>query len=179
VSHHLQGVHWYHREIALPMNQPDLRPPPPSFADHSHIVFIRTSGQVYSMEAVEQMNVKIKCWTVRDALFSHDPQLRVCVFFLPLSKWLQRIGSHHGRPLHSQRYHKVRLSGPLFFFPDTTLCVCNNSIQDPSNMQKRNISDFHYVKEGLTVKDEEEEDVSKYINATGTTQKVLQELATV
>ena len=46
-------------------------------------------------------------------------------------------------------------------------------------MQKRNISEFHYVKEGLSLKEEEEEDASKNINAVGTTQKVLAELASV
>ncbi len=33
-------------------------------ADYSHIVFIRTSGQVYSMEAIDQLNIKTKNWTV-------------------------------------------------------------------------------------------------------------------
>lgn len=54
-----------------------------------------------------------------------------------------------------------------------------SSIQDPNDMEKRNISDFHYIKEGLSIKDEEEEDATKNINAVGTTQKVLQALASV
>lgn len=99
-----------------------------AFTDHSHIVFIRTSGQVYSMEAVEQMNIKIKSW---NDLITGDPFTRKDII----------------------------------------------SIQDPNDMQKRNISEFHYVKEGLSLKEEEEEDASKNINAVGTTQKVLAELA--
>jgi peptidyl-prolyl cis-trans isomerase-like protein 2 len=99
-----------------------------AFTDHSHIVFIRTSGQVYSMEAVEQMNIKIKSW---NDLITGDPFTRKDIV----------------------------------------------SIQDPNDMQKRNISEFHYVKQGLSLKDEEEEDPTKNINAVGTTQKVLQELA--
>lgn len=46
-------------------------------------------------------------------------------------------------------------------------------------MQTRNISEFHHIKEGLSIKDEKEEDISQNINAVGTTEKVLQEIASV
>lgn len=150
--------------------------------DHSHIVFIRTSGQVYSMEAVEQMNIKIKSWNVRGT-----------------SAWLALVSSHclvvsapsagsyHGRPVHPQRHHQVCYTSTPPKPSHRRLTVSSVgarglvscSIQDPNDMQKRNISEFHYVKEGLSLKEEEEEDASKNINAVGTTQKVLAELASV
>ena len=36
-----------------------------AFSDHTRIVFIKTSGQVYSMEAIDQLNIKTNNWTVR------------------------------------------------------------------------------------------------------------------
>lgn len=153
--------------------------------DHSHIVFIRTSGQVYSMEAVEQMNIKIKSWNVRGTLAWLALAL-VSSHGLVVSA--PSAGSYHGRPVHPQRHHQVCYTStpprPSHRWRLTVLSVgarglVSCSIQDPNDMQKRNISEFHYVKEGLSLKEEEEEDASKNINAVGTTQKVLAELASV
>jgi hypothetical protein len=72
-------------------------------ADHSHIVFVRTSGQVYSMEAVEQMNIKIKSWNVCSLAF--HPFLARIVSRVLTYFW--SVGSDHGRSVHSQRRHQV------------------------------------------------------------------------
>ncbi|XP_045542878.1 RING-type E3 ubiquitin-protein ligase PPIL2 [Papilio machaon] len=77
------------------------------FTKNSHIVAIRTTGNVYSHEAVEQLNIKGKNW--KD-LINDTPFTRSDII----------------------------------------------TIQDPSNLTKFNISNFHHIKNNLKVETEEE-----------------------
>ena len=74
------------------------------FNENSHIVAVRTTGNVYSYEAIEQLNINPKHW--KD-LITDEPFTR------------------------SDIIH----------------------IQDPTNLDKRNIADYFYVKMGLSVGD--------------------------
>lgn len=76
------------------------------FTKNSHIVAIRTSGNVYSYEAVEQLNIKGKNW--KDLV------------------------------------------------DDTPFAARNDiiTIQDPQNLAKFNISNFHHIKHNLRVETE-------------------------
>ncbi|CAH2074542.1 unnamed protein product, partial [Iphiclides podalirius] len=77
------------------------------FTKNSHIVAIRTTGNVYSYEAVEQLNIKTKNW--KD-LIDDTPFTRSDII----------------------------------------------TIQDPNNLNKFNISNFHHIKNNLRVETEEE-----------------------
>ncbi|XP_072943579.1 RING-type E3 ubiquitin-protein ligase PPIL2 [Epargyreus clarus] len=77
------------------------------FTKNSHIVAIKTTGNVYSYEAVEQLNIKGKNW--KD-LVNDTPFARTVII----------------------------------------------TIQDPQNLNKFNISNFHHIKNNLRVETEEE-----------------------
>uniref|UniRef100_A0A1B6CWT2 RING-type E3 ubiquitin-protein ligase PPIL2 n=1 Tax=Clastoptera arizonana TaxID=38151 RepID=A0A1B6CWT2_9HEMI len=75
--------------------------------NHSHIVVNSETGNVFSYEAVEQLNIKTKSW--KD-LLTDEPFKRSDLI----------------------------------------------TLQDPSNLEKFNLSNFHHVKNNLRVEDEEE-----------------------
>lgn len=77
------------------------------FTKNSHIVAIATTGNVFSYEAVEQLNIKTKNW--KD-LISDVPFTRKDII----------------------------------------------TIQDPNNLEKFNITTFHYIKKNLRVETEEQ-----------------------
>lgn len=58
---------------------PCIRPARTAFTNNSHIVAIRTTGNVYSYDAVEQLNIKAKNW--RD-LLSDEPFTRSDIIVL-------------------------------------------------------------------------------------------------
>ncbi|KAF5307913.1 hypothetical protein FQR65_LT06480 [Abscondita terminalis] len=78
-----------------------------NFTNSSHFAAIRTTGNVYSMEAIEQLNIKTKNWRdlITDVLFERKDVI---------------------------------------------------VLQDPSNLEKFNISLFHHVKNNLRMETEEE-----------------------
>lgn len=80
---------------------------------NSHIVGIAKTGNVYSMEAIEQLNIKTKNW--KD-LITDEPIERKDIIIL----------------------------------------------QDPQNLSKFNISNFHHVKENLRVETEGIIQIKKY-----------------
>ncbi|KAG0053050.1 RING-type E3 ubiquitin-protein ligase ppil2, partial [Gryganskiella cystojenkinii] len=101
------------------------------FNENTHIVAIKTSGNVYAYEAVERLNIKAKFW-------------------------------------------KDLMTDESFTRKDII------TIQDPHNMQKKNLADFHYVKNDLSALDEEKErkkrDPMNNINQKGATGKILSQL---
>ncbi|KAG0203359.1 RING-type E3 ubiquitin-protein ligase ppil2 [Mortierella sp. GBA30] len=101
------------------------------FNEHTHIVAIKTSGNVYAFEAVERLNIKAKFW--KD-LMTDEPFTRKDII----------------------------------------------TIQDPHNLQNRNLADFHYVKNDLVAVDEEKErkkrDPLNNINQKGSTGKILTQM---
>ncbi|EGF80539.1 hypothetical protein BATDEDRAFT_30088 [Batrachochytrium dendrobatidis JAM81] len=103
-----------------------------TFNNHTHIVAIKTSGNVYAYEAVDQLNIKTKNWS-------------------------------------------DLITGEKFTRKDII------TLQDPHHVSERNITDFHYLKNNISVLDEAAEkkkaQVSYKINATGTTSRVLEEMA--
>lgn len=82
------------------------------FNENSHIVAIQTTGNVYSHEAVERLNVKTK--NLRDLL-----------------------------------------TDELFQKSDII------TLQDPTNLEKFDISSFHHIKNNLTIDEDEVESVKK------------------
>lgn len=52
----------------------------------SHIVAIKTSGNVFSYEAVQQFNVKLKSWhdLITDVAFTKDDIIHIQVFPMPI-----------------------------------------------------------------------------------------------
>uniref|UniRef100_A0A6I8NZ56 RING-type E3 ubiquitin-protein ligase PPIL2 n=1 Tax=Ornithorhynchus anatinus TaxID=9258 RepID=A0A6I8NZ56_ORNAN len=102
------------------------------FSDNSHIVAVRTTGNVYAREAVEQLNVKAKSF--RD-LLTDEPFTRQDIL----------------------------------------------TLQDPTNLEKFNVSNFFHVKNNVKVVDPEEEqarlDPSYYLkNPNAETRETLEEL---
>ncbi|KAF9574519.1 Peptidyl-prolyl cis-trans isomerase cyp8 [Mortierella alpina] len=101
------------------------------FNEHTHIVAIKTSGNVYAFEAVERLNIKAKFW-------------------------------------------KDLMTDEAFTRKDIIV------IQDPHNLQNRNLAEFHYVKNELAAVDEEKErkkrDPLNNINQQGSTGKILSQL---
>ncbi|KAF9179074.1 Peptidyl-prolyl cis-trans isomerase cyp8 [Haplosporangium sp. Z 767] len=101
------------------------------FNENTHIVAIKTSGNVYAFDAVERLNIKAKFW--KD-LMTDEPFTRKDII----------------------------------------------TIQDPHNLQKRNLAEFHYVKNELNVVDEETErkkrDPLNNINQKGSTGKILSQM---
>uniref|UniRef100_H0WP25 RING-type E3 ubiquitin-protein ligase PPIL2 n=1 Tax=Otolemur garnettii TaxID=30611 RepID=H0WP25_OTOGA len=102
------------------------------FTNNTHIVAIRTTGNVYAYEAVEQLNIKAK--NFRD-LLTDEPFSRQDVI----------------------------------------------TLQDPTNLDKFNVSNFFHVKNNMKIIDPDEEkakqDPSYYLKNTNTeTRETLQEL---
>ncbi|KAG0198580.1 Peptidyl-prolyl cis-trans isomerase cyp8 [Mortierella sp. NVP41] len=101
------------------------------FNENTHIVAIKTSGNVYAFEAVERLNIKAKFW-------------------------------------------KDLMTDESFTRKDII------TIQDPHNLQNRNLAEFHYVKNDLTAVNEEKErkkrDPMNNINQQGSTGKILSQL---
>ncbi|KAG0254100.1 RING-type E3 ubiquitin-protein ligase ppil2 [Mortierella polycephala] len=101
------------------------------FNENTHIVAIKTSGNVYAFDAVERLNIKAKFW--KD-LMTDEPFTRKDII----------------------------------------------TIQDPHNLQKHNLAEFHYVKNDLNVVDEETErkkrDPLNNINQKGSTGKILSQM---
>ncbi|XP_006894666.1 PREDICTED: peptidyl-prolyl cis-trans isomerase-like 2-like [Elephantulus edwardii] len=102
------------------------------FTNNSHIVAIRTTGNVYAFEAVEQLNIKAK--NFRD-LLTDEPFSRQDII----------------------------------------------TLQDPTNLDKFNVSNFYHVKNNMKVTDPDEEkakqDPSYYLKNTNTeTRETLHEL---
>ncbi|XP_028635457.1 RING-type E3 ubiquitin-protein ligase PPIL2 [Grammomys surdaster] len=102
------------------------------FTDNTHIVAIRTTGNVYTYEAVEQLNIKAK--NLRD-LLTDEPFSRQDII----------------------------------------------TLQDPTNLDKFNVSNFFHVKNNMRITDPDEEkakqDPSYYLkNTNAETRETLQEL---
>ncbi|KAF9431601.1 RING-type E3 ubiquitin-protein ligase ppil2 [Entomortierella beljakovae] len=101
------------------------------FNENTHIVAIKTSGNVYAYEAIERLNIKAKFW-------------------------------------------KDLMTDESFTRKDII------TIQDPHNLQNRNLAEFHYVKNDLAAADEVAErkkrDPLNKINQMGSTAKVLSQL---
>ncbi|KAK3828884.1 MAG: peptidyl-prolyl cis-trans isomerase-like 2 [Benniella sp.] len=102
-----------------------------TFNENTHIVAIKTSGNVFAYDAVERLNIKAKFW--KD-LMTDEPFTRKDII----------------------------------------------TIQDPHNLQNRNLAEFHYVKNELAVVDEVEEkkkrDPANNINQKGATGKILSQI---
>lgn len=77
-----------------------------AFSGHTRIVFIRTSGHVYSMEAIEQLNIKTNNWTVCLQSLSRAPDYAHTFSFSSL--FLQAL--FHG----SFIFHLPWYSGPRY-----------------------------------------------------------------
>lgn len=100
------------------------------FNENSHIVAIRTTGNVFSYEAVEQLNIKAKSY--KD-LLTDEPFVRKDII----------------------------------------------TIQDPSDVEKRNLSDFHHLKKNLKVIEDDEvasKDTLNLKSITPVTKDILEEL---
>nr|XP_020016341.1 peptidyl-prolyl cis-trans isomerase-like 2 [Castor canadensis]XP_020016342.1 peptidyl-prolyl cis-trans isomerase-like 2 [Castor canadensis]XP_020016343.1 peptidyl-prolyl cis-trans isomerase-like 2 [Castor canadensis] len=102
------------------------------FTDNTHIVAVRTTGNVYAYEAVEQLNIKAK--NFRD-LLTDEPFSRQDII----------------------------------------------TLQDPTNLDKFNVSNFFHVKNNMKITDPDEEkakqDPSYYLkNTNAETRETLQEL---
>ncbi|XP_014320538.1 peptidyl-prolyl cis-trans isomerase-like 2 [Myotis lucifugus] len=102
------------------------------FTNNTHIVAIRTTGNVYAYEAVEQLNIKAK--NFRD-LLTDEPFSRQDII----------------------------------------------TLQDPTNLDKFNVSNFFHVKNNMKITDPDEEkakqDPSYYLkNTNAETRETLQEL---
>ncbi|XP_009005537.1 RING-type E3 ubiquitin-protein ligase PPIL2 isoform X2 [Callithrix jacchus] len=102
------------------------------FTNNTHIVAVRTTGNVYAYEAVEQLNIKAK--NFRD-LLSDEPFSRQDII----------------------------------------------TLQDPTNLDKFNVSNFYHVKNNMKIIDPDEEkakqDPSYYLkNTNAETRETLQEL---
>ncbi|CAB4401044.1 unnamed protein product [Rhizophagus irregularis] len=101
------------------------------FSDHTHIVAIRTTGNVYAYEAVDRLNIKVKHW--KD-LLSEEPFTRKDII----------------------------------------------TLQDPHNLEARNLSNFYYLKNNLKLKDDESSnDPLSDINlsATGSAGRILSKIS--
>ncbi|GLH06849.1 hypothetical protein R5R35_011633 [Gryllus longicercus] len=101
-----------------------------NFTKQSHIVAIQTTGNVFSFEAVEQLNLKAKNW--KDLLTDTPFQRKDII-----------------------------------------------TIQDPTNLEKFNLSTFHHIKNNLRVIDEEaeKESASTLKTISIETQEILGELS--
>ncbi|KAH6566060.1 hypothetical protein BASA82_000368 [Batrachochytrium salamandrivorans] len=103
-----------------------------TFNNHTHIVAIKVTGNVYAYDAVDQLNIKAKNWT-------------------------------------------DLISGEKFTRKDII------TLQDPHKISERNITDFHYLKNDITVVDEVAEkakaQISYKINAVGSTSRIINEMA--
>uniref|UniRef100_A0A7P0T896 Nitric oxide synthase-interacting protein n=1 Tax=Homo sapiens TaxID=9606 RepID=A0A7P0T896_HUMAN len=102
------------------------------FTNNTHIVAVRTTGNVYAYEAVEQLNIKAK--NFRD-LLTDEPFSRQDII----------------------------------------------TLQDPTNLDKFNVSNFYHVKNNMKIIDPDEEkakqDPSYYLkNTNAETRETLQEL---
>ncbi|CAG8558318.1 11226_t:CDS:10 [Paraglomus occultum] len=101
------------------------------FTEHTHIVAIKTTGNVYAYEAIDRLNIKTKNW--RD-LLTDEPFTRADIIVL----------------------------------------------QDPHNLEARNLSNFYYVKhdQKLSDKDAKENPLNDInVSATGSAGRVLAKLA--
>ncbi|ELK26284.1 Peptidyl-prolyl cis-trans isomerase-like 2 [Myotis davidii] len=130
------------------------------FTNNTHIVAIRTTGNVYAYEAVEQLNIKAKNFRdlLTDEPFSRQDIITLQVRSLPLCS---REGPRE--PWHS------------------CLCRPHLSPQDPTNLDKFNVSNFFHVKNNMKITDPDEEkarqDPSYYLkNTNAETRETLQEL---
>uniref|UniRef100_A0A8C5MGC2 Peptidylprolyl isomerase like 2 n=1 Tax=Leptobrachium leishanense TaxID=445787 RepID=A0A8C5MGC2_9ANUR len=135
------------------------------FTNNSHIVAVSKTGNVFSYEAVEQLNIKPKSYKdlLTDEPFTRQDILTLQAldtFHLP---GLPCLGNPSTRAVVSSVDH-------IFLFP-----------QDPTNLDKFNVSDFFHVKNNLKVVDPEEEKArqnpSYYLkNANMETRETLSEL---
>ncbi|RIA96928.1 cyclophilin-like domain-containing protein [Glomus cerebriforme] len=101
------------------------------FSDHTHIVAIKTTGNVYAYEAVDRLNIKTKHW--KD-LLSEDPFTRKDII----------------------------------------------TLQDPHNLEARNLSNFYYLKNNLKLKDDESSNDSLSdinLSATGSAGRILSKIS--
>ncbi|KAK9728920.1 cyclophilin peptidyl-prolyl cis-trans isomerase Cyp8 [Basidiobolus ranarum] len=100
------------------------------FSDHTHIVAVKTTGNVFAYDTVERLNIKAKYW---QDLLTDEPFTRKDIV----------------------------------------------TLQDPHNVEGRNLTTFHHLKNDLKVLTEEElakRDPSNNITNVGTTGRVLAEL---
>lgn len=96
------------------------------FTEFSYIVAIKTSGNVYSYDAVEELNLKAK--NFRD-LLTDEPFTKADIL----------------------------------------------TIQDPKNLERRNLNQFHHVRAGIKNK-EEAEDPLKNIRVSESTKKIMRQV---
>ncbi|RHZ79257.1 hypothetical protein Glove_150g39 [Diversispora epigaea] len=100
------------------------------FNDHTHIVAIKTTGNVYSYEAIDRLNIKTKNW-------------------------------------------KDLLEDVPFTRKDII------TLQDPHNLESRNLMNFHYLKNDLKIDEDKSDKPLNDINieATGSAALVLTKIA--
>uniref|UniRef100_G1PV35 RING-type E3 ubiquitin-protein ligase PPIL2 n=1 Tax=Myotis lucifugus TaxID=59463 RepID=G1PV35_MYOLU len=130
------------------------------FTNNTHIVAIRTTGNVYAYEAVEQLNIKAKNFRdlLTDEPFSRQDIITLQVRSLPcaLGRGLENLGA-------------------------AALCQPHSPPRDPTNLDKFNVSNFFHVKNNMKITDPDEEkakqDPSYYLkNTNAETRETLQEL---
>uniref|UniRef100_A0A8C9FC74 RING-type E3 ubiquitin-protein ligase PPIL2 n=1 Tax=Pavo cristatus TaxID=9049 RepID=A0A8C9FC74_PAVCR len=137
------------------------------FTNNSHIVAIKTTGNVFAYEAVEQLNIKPKCY--KD-LLTDEPFTRQDIVTLQLER-LSLLGCLPFQLICCMKWVPVELSDVFL----------NHYFQDPTNLDKFNVSNFFHVKNNIKVVDPDEEkaklDPSYYLKNTNTeTRETLLEL---
>uniref|UniRef100_A0A8B9Z3Y6 RING-type E3 ubiquitin-protein ligase PPIL2 n=1 Tax=Buteo japonicus TaxID=224669 RepID=A0A8B9Z3Y6_9AVES len=138
------------------------------FTNNSHIVAIKTTGNVFAYEAVEQLNIKPKSYKdlLTDEPFTRQDIVTLQVnFSLCTCLTIQLF-------FCSMEWVHTKLSDIWFF---------NYYFQDPTNLDKFNVSNFFHVKNNIKVIDPDEEkaklDPSYYLKNTNTeTRETLLEL---
>ena len=123
------------------------------FNSHSHIVAVKTTGNVYSYEAVKELNMKTK--NMKDLLDS-----------TPFTKadliTIQAAGPH--------RSAARRRAAPCRFAPPCVVvlsCVPRAARpQDPSDGSKRELASFSHVNEGLSAAKAKADDGVRQTDAT-------------
>lgn len=137
------------------------------FTEHTHIVAVKPTGNVYCWEAVEELNIKAKDW--KDLLTSEPLWVKfdyyritfkifACsctyLFSLVIIEQVHNYFSAFGQ--NGQAI--LRFAHSCLLPPDR--CSTRKDIihiQDPLNMQQRSIEAFDHVKKDLRVDDEDEE----------------------
>uniref|UniRef100_A0A8B9G1Y5 PPIase cyclophilin-type domain-containing protein n=1 Tax=Amazona collaria TaxID=241587 RepID=A0A8B9G1Y5_9PSIT len=137
------------------------------FTNNSHIVAIKTTGNVFAYEAVEQLNIKPKSY--KD-LLTDEPFTRQDIVTLQVNFSLLETPCLTLSNKRSKLYRKMPGD------KDSQLMDC-----DPTNLDKFNVSNFFHVKNNIKVIDPDEEkaklDPSYYLKNTNTeTRETLLEL---
>uniref|UniRef100_A0A8C0E845 Peptidylprolyl isomerase like 2 n=1 Tax=Bubo bubo TaxID=30461 RepID=A0A8C0E845_BUBBB len=158
ITGELQGLHVKFKFFSPPSGKYHCPVLFTVFTNNSHIVAIKTTGNVFAYEAVEQLNIKPKSY--KD-LLTDEPFTRQDIVTLQVNLSL----------FCCMEWVPNKLS--IFFF--------NCYFQDPTNLDKFNVSNFFHVKNNIKVIDPDEEkaklDPSYYLKNTNTeTRETLLEL---